>query len=278
MEKQILINRLRHNKLIRVLLWPEVTLLRIYRNRAYATSSDSEYMRNLKGIHKGERCFVIGNGSSLTPEDLEQLKGEVSFGTNRIFYIFEKTTWRPTYYLAIDNDVLGREINEIKEQNLPIKLLNLKAKKYGRTEKDNIYYINIFGKFHISRDNIKQESFSENVESYFSETCSVTCTSIELAAYMGFKEIYLIGMDHKYRYMVVDGKKVEDKSVKTYFKEMKHGDGVAIAYIDNLEKSYSVCKKYCEEHGIKIYNATRGGYLDVFERISIDEVIRTIHK
>ena len=195
------------------------------------------------------------------------------FASNRVFYIFNSTTWRPTYYLAIDNDVLGREINEIKEQNIPIKLLNFKAKKYGRSQGDNIHYINVFGKFHISRNDIKQEIFSENVSKYFSETCSVTCTSIELAVYMGFKEIYLLGMDHKYKHMVINGKKVEDKSIKTYFKEMKHGDDVAIAYIDNLEESYSVCRRYTDAHGIKVYNATRGGYLEIFERVCLDDII-----
>ena len=273
MNRQILINKLRHNRIIRLIMGPLVTLSRLYCNYTYLLSDDSKYLKSFKGIHKGERCFIIGNGPSLTSDDLERLKGEVCFGSNRIFYIFSNTSWRPTYYLSIDNDVLGREIKEIKKLNLPVKLLNSKTKKYGRSQEDNIHYINIFGKFHISRNNIKQETFSEDVSKYFSETCSVTCTCIELAAYMGFKEIYLLGMDHKYKHMVINGKKVEDKKIKTYFKEMKHGDDIAIAYIDNLEESYALCKRYADAHGIKICNATRGGYLEIFERVSLDDII-----
>ena len=59
-------------------------------------------MRELKDKYKGQRCFVIGNGPSLTAEDLNLLKGEVTFASNRIYKMFEQTDWRPTYYAVFD--------------------------------------------------------------------------------------------------------------------------------------------------------------------------------
>ena len=38
--------------------------------------------------------------------------------------------------------------------------------------------------------------------------------------------------------------------------------------------SYQKIKEYAEQRGIKIYNATRGGYLEVFERVNLDELLR----
>ena len=269
MDTQVIRNKLRHNICIRTIMLPFVSLQRSVRKKLFGLSKDAKCIQKYKNKHMGERCFIIGNGPSLTAQDLNMLKNEICFGTNRIYYIFDQTEWRPTYYVSIDNDVLSKEISVIKKQNIKNKFINISAKKYGRDPDDNIHYIYIHGKFYI-----KQEQFSEDPSQFLSETCSATCTCIELAVYMGFKEIYLIGMDHRYAQMVTnDGKKIHDSSIQTYFTGMKNGDRIAIAYIDNVTASYEVCNEYAQKHGIKIYNATRGGYLEVFERIDLDAVI-----
>ena len=48
------------------------------------------------------RAFFIGNGPSLVPEDLDRLKGEVTFACNRINLIYPKTRWRPSHYIFVD--------------------------------------------------------------------------------------------------------------------------------------------------------------------------------
>lgn len=60
--------------------------------------STCHQLKKFKNIHKGQRCFIIGTGPSLTVEDLELLKDEICFGSNRIFEIYPRTSWRPTYY------------------------------------------------------------------------------------------------------------------------------------------------------------------------------------
>lgn len=277
MDKQVIRNKLRHSMFVRIIMAPFITVQRKIRKKFFQLSEDASYVRKFKNKHIGERCFIIGNGPSLRANDLESLKKEVCFGTNRIYYIFDRTKWRPDYYVSIDNDVLSKEISEIKKQDIENKFINICAKKYGRGENDNIHYIYVDGKFYIRRINIKQEKFSENPSLCLSETCSATCTCIELAVYMGFKEIYLIGMDHRYAQMVTnDGKKHNDSSIQTYFQGMKNGDRIAIAYIDNVTASYEICNEYAKQHGIKIYNATRGGYLEVFERVNLDDIIRKV--
>jgi len=37
-----------------------------------------------------------------------------------------------------------------------------------------------------------------------------------------------------------------------------------------VERAYKTAKKYADRHGVKIYNATRGGNLEVFERVDFD--------
>ena len=87
---------------------------------------------------------------------------------------------------------------------------------------------------------------------------------IQMAVYMGFKEIYLLGCDCNY----------EDDPKKRYF--VSHGvlDPTYKEAKNRMCASYSVAKKYAEKHGIKIYNATRGGMLETFERVNLDQILR----
>ena len=40
------------------------------------------------------------------------------------------------------------------------------------------------------------------------------------------------------------------------------------------EKAYMAAHQYADSHGIKIYNATRGGELEVFERVELDGMLK----
>ena len=59
-------------------------------------------LKQFKNTHKGETCFIIGNGPSLKVGDLTRIHelGIPSFAFNRIFCIFDETPWRPTYYIS----------------------------------------------------------------------------------------------------------------------------------------------------------------------------------
>src|SRR5699024_7865108 len=78
----------------------------------------------LRNCHKGERCFIIGNGPSLRAEDLDKLKNEITFACNRINLIFDQTDWRPTYYCITDLALFhSREIQEEASDFADIKKL-----------------------------------------------------------------------------------------------------------------------------------------------------------
>ena len=77
-------------------------------------NNDKKYIRSLRNKYKGKRCFIIGNGPSLGIHDLEKIKGEISFGTHRIYEIFDKTSWRPDYYLAQDYKLIYTSKESIK--------------------------------------------------------------------------------------------------------------------------------------------------------------------
>ena len=99
---------------------------------------------------------------------------------------------------------------------------------------------------------------------------------MQIAAYMGFSEIYLIGVDHNFQKIIDEnGNIIEDKTVKDYFIEGYDADikEAVVHNTGNTTRSYADIKKYCDNKGTPtIYNATRGGKLEVFQRVNFDSL------
>ena len=54
---------------------------------------------DLENIGLGKRIFLVGNGPSLNDMNLDLLENEYSIAMNRIELIYEKTSWRPSWYM-----------------------------------------------------------------------------------------------------------------------------------------------------------------------------------
>lgn len=92
--------------------------------------------------------------------------------------------------------------------------------------------------------------------------------ALQIAIYMGYKKIYLIGADFSY---------LDDPATKgNHFYDDKTVDKRAVAGKPHIYISLAAMQKaeeYAREHGIDIYNATRGGKLEVFRRIDLESLI-----
>lgn len=251
----------------------------------YLRSPDSWYLKTLKGIHSGKRCFVIGNGPSLRAEDLNQLRAEYTFAANRIYEIFEQTRWRPTYYLNVDVPISQERYETIKRYSPELGHIFLRVDtKNPKDEKKNLDFsieklTRIFyeqdGYFRIYQNvwNHRSSYVSEDISDHFSEGYTVTFASIQLAIYMGFTEIYLLGVDFSYSVMYdADGKLHKDESIQDYFTGKRYSETV-FTY-NSMLHAYQTAKEYCDNHNIRIRNATRGGKLEVFERIDFDNIFK----
>lgn len=230
----------------------------------------SKRLKKFKNIHKGEVCFIVGNGPSLSPDDLEVLhKNNIpTFGFNRIFLMFEKTNWRPTYYISQDEKMLKNCTKQVSEMNLPYKFIPLQLKYYfGINIKDALY-------FNMQADDLIPFGEFANI---VGNSNTVAYTAAQLAAYMGFKKIYLIGVDHSFSVVKNDkGEIIRDENAKDYFTDAYNTDKNEL-YIPNLDAStrtFLKMKKNCDAAGIEVYNATRGGKLEVFPRVNFDDLLK----
>ncbi len=222
-------------------------------------------MVRFKNIHPEDRCFIVATGPSLTMEDLDTLyqNREYSIGMNRIFLAFAHTKWRPYYYLVSDWRCIEEEEDTIRTMSVPHKFVSDQYADFWRhKEADGIY------RFHDNGVYVPDElpPFSEDLVYGLYGRGTVTYECIQLAVYMGFREIYLLGVDFNFS---SDYKDKSNHFVSTYYsKNSKTG---YFLEKESLE-AYEAAKKYAENHGIKIFNATRGGKLEVFERRNFDEL------
>ena len=242
---------------------------KIWYNKMNRKCGFSDALEGIKDVKKGKRCFIIGNGPSLCSEDLEQIKNEDSFGSNRIYKIFDKTSWRPTYYSIVDwRGLNDEEVNSLQIDNLF--LGDYYFRKHKVTQK-NCY---VFYGHRLVDTRLTSFRFSDDISKQVYLAATVTYVNLQIAMYMGYKEIYLLGMDHTYAYVRDDkGGVVRNEIVKQshFFNDddpsKNYGD------MDGMTNAYIIAKQYAEQHGVCIFNATRGGSLEIFQRVDFDKLV-----
>jgi len=114
---------------------------------------------------------------------------------------------------------------------------------------------------HMVKPNADNFIFSDDCYDVVYDGYSITYSLLQLAVYMGFKEIYLLGADCSYA-----------KQGPHHFIETGVVDPNSLIAGERMIRAYKVVKNYVDKNGIKIYNATRGGYLELFERVSMDDI------
>lgn len=224
-----------------------------------------EKLKHLKNKHKGERCFIVATGPSLTIADLEKLKNEVTFGMNSICLAFAETDWRPTYYGIQDGSVyrkLEEHINQLAVEGKFVSDVTLKQVKSSVSEDVYIFPLHLLNHNLIHRK--YHTKFSDDVFEVVYDGYSITYSLIQIAVYMGFKEIYLLGADCHY-----------SPNMNHHFREYNHIDPSFSSAGEKMISAYKVAKNYAEGNNIKIMNATRGGMLEVFERVDLDALLAT---
>ena len=92
-----------------------------------------------------------------------------------------------------------------------------------------------------------------------------------MAVYMGFSEIYLIGVDCSYANEIDRNEKRISNETKNYFDESYQNE-IRYSNTYKMLQAYNKANEYASKHNIKIFNATRGGKLDIFERVDFDKI------
>ncbi len=243
-------------------------------------SENSRLLRSYHNKHKGERCFLIGNGPSLRISDLEGLQknGEITFGCNLVTKVFGETSWRPDYYFLIDRICAKFQSEEINEAIRDIPLFtNITTYNIFREKPSNpvILYNIAKPKYKVKRSPLAY---------YIPSGSTVMSLMIEMAVYMGFSEIYLVGCDCTSTFSgnthFIQGytdDKLKARDAKKIIDRMRRigieGDDYEKYFLDGSLNAYALLKEHARKRGVTIYNATRGGALEIYERVDIDRFL-----
>lgn len=246
--------------------------------------------------HKGERCFVFGNGPSIKNVDFSLFTHEYVFTVNQMsrFDKFEqlKTNfhfWSDERFFDLREDRTGdMEILKYMKavntgENSPIVFYKVAAstmiKKYGLDKILNIrYYDDISSVF-------PDKSFSFDFTKVIPHFQTVVHYAILLAVYMGFEEIYLLGCDctgilnviqsrlktqgeTAYAYTISDAERKRMQRTNAIFPIQDEIRAAATIFDD-----YEWIRDYCVRHGVKIYNATNPTLLDSIEKVNLKDVL-----
>lgn len=270
-----LIFRLKGIKTFRILAYPFYLFTVKTNSIKYRWGDESKKIKELKDQYLGERCFIVGNGPSLDIEDLEMIKGEYSFATNGIYNIFEKTDWRPNFYCCTDAEFAHSHSREIRKNVSKIsKLLSNATKKYIGVSDESIFF-NEVKPYSFERYRLPSPQFSEDVSLRVFTHGTVLFFVSQIAFYMGFKEVIYIGVDNSYSKMMMNGEIVIDKTIsKNHFDLMKEFNTSSLYNIKAANEGFELISQMAKYKDIKVFNATRGGHLEAFERISLESLKR----
>jgi len=147
-------------------------------------------VEEFKDRHKGERCFVVGNGPSLQQLDMTLLKNEITFGANRCYLGYDKWGYGFTYWGLYDQYQV--EIHHAEyEENIPADTV-----KFFPFEYLPILNFENACPVEIVRSRAAHAFLPGGNAIHNGYTVSYML--LQIAAYMGCNPIYLIGMDHRY--------------------------------------------------------------------------------
>jgi hypothetical protein len=216
-----------------------------------------EKLLSQKNKYEGKRLFLIANGPSLKDMDLSVLKDSYTMCMNRFYISFDKIGFIPNFLVCIEDTVLEQFKDDFS--SLPCETFfnwRYHDKISNATFLKEAFPINTF-----FQDNILEPT-------HFGGTVTYAC--LQLAYFMGFKEVIIIGMDHSFK----EKGTPSTIEVRTYEKDESHFDpnyfpkGMKwkLPDLEKSELSYSTAKKFYHENGRKIIDATINGKCEIFEK------------
>jgi Protein of unknown function DUF115 len=225
---------------------------------AWATSR--RRLEGYRDTHVNERCFILGNGPSLLHTDLSLLRNEFTFGLNRIYLLFPEMGFKTTYLVSVNDLVLEQCAEEIKALEMP-KFITWRARRWLSNDPHTIF---------VDTDYSGPENFTGDVSGRVFEGFTVTYVALQLAYYMGFQEVILVGVDHNF---VTQGPAnsavVSNGDDPNHFSTNYFGKGFKwqLPDLEGSERAYRLAKSAYEAEGRIVRDATVGGKLSVFPKI-----------
>ncbi|NSW51283.1 MAG: DUF115 domain-containing protein [Anaerolineae bacterium] len=219
-------------------------------------------LRALQDIHRGERCVIIGNGPSLNQTDVQKIRGEYTFGLNRIYLAWEEWGFRTSFYLSVNDLVVEQCSQDIMALDVP-KFLAWRSRRWVQPQEN----------LHFLYTTYTGPKFAQNASGRLWEGATVTYTALQLAYHMGFSTVVLIGVDHSFASQGKPNQTVVSQGDDpNHFNPSYFGKGFRwqLPDLETSEIAYRMARQAFEIDGRQVLDATVGGKLQVFPKVEFD--------
>jgi hypothetical protein len=266
---------------------------------ARSTSANLKYLSNFHtlgqnrrfyNIHSGENCFIVCNGPSINEQNLAALKGQTVISVSSGYHHPDFQTYSPRYHCTprlsigqvatMAQTTLDTAIKWLREMHASVgdaevfhsiddaPLIRRLDPSCGR----RVNYLCMAGSFSGN----KMQTI--DITRVIPGVTTVPIMALMIALYMGFKEIYLLGVDHdSYRTRVYnqffDPRRQFGGGVTGFTGPVDTPVAEELLIYFNIFMQYRSLLSIAHSRGVRIYNATRGGALEELPRVDLDEVL-----
>ena len=223
-------------------------------------------LSHLKNIHEGESAWIVGNGPSVRTEDLNLLQDSITFCFNRFYLAHDDTVLRATYTISGDEQMINDFGQEIVDCNP------------GKVFLANSTAPDVNGDyFWLRQVSVFPSLFSFEPEYYVTPGGSSLYVAMQLAYYMGIKNLFIYGADFSFTFKRNLGEKDAFRKASGdgnhFIKNYRSGKNWCPPSHRNIANSFYAARKLFEYNGGGVFNATRGGILEIFERVSFEDAL-----
>jgi hypothetical protein len=235
-----------------------------------STNNAATSRRNLTRLCNyffGEKAVILCNGPSLLSSDLTLLQDVYTIGLNKINLLFERYDFRPSSIVAVNPYVIEQNKAFYSETRIPLFLDRKAALSSGLHATDTRTLL--FSSSGYPR-------FSCDPRYAIDQGSTVTYVAMQLAYFMGFKSVALIGCDHSFITQGTDHQIVTSGAHDPNHFDPRYFSGGLLWQLPSIsesEESYLRAKGFYERDQRVIYNCTVGGKLEIYPRISLGEFL-----
>ena len=221
----------------------------------------------LHNRHCGETAILVANGPSLNRMDLSPLRHATVIGMNKIFLGFKRFHFYPHYYVAVNAKVIEQSAAYIRALNC-VKFIS----KRGRDliPENGLTY-------HVETQN-PPARFCHDISKGMHEGWTVTYAALQIAYFLGFARVIIIGMDHRLEYSGAPNEaQVLNGPDPNHFSPEYFGHGQTWDNLDLVrsEESYRIARAEFEKDGRSIIDATLDGACNIFDKGDFTALFRT---
>jgi GT2 family glycosyltransferase len=246
-----------------------------------------QWLMDMRDSCAGRTAIIIGNGPSLNDIDFGLLERADTFGVNSIFLASERLTRPLTYYVVEDTAVFKDNTEAIKAYEADTKLFptlyrpHFDADEIGANTHFFRMNMGFYGR--TSPDGptgtVCLPRFSTNAAQRVFCGQSVTIINLQLAHWLGYSRLLMIGMDFSYQIpsdAEVNGNLIVSRSDDpNHFHPDYFGAGKTWKdpKLDRVLVSYRLAHRVYRATGREIVNCTVGGNLHEFPRATLEEAL-----